>query len=59
MSVANTSLPESRLSITRPATLTDVSVSVPGSSPAPDALTSAAEWVRSKRYGYGCTPVGA
>ena len=55
--VANTSLPVSRLSITRPATATATSVSVPGAEVGAElARTSAALWVRSKRYGYGSTP---
>ena len=49
-------LPVSRLSITRPPIDTAVSVSSPGPRSAPSARTSAALWVRSKRYGYGWRP---
>ncbi len=54
--VANTSLPESRSNMIRPATATASSVSVPGSSSPHPARTWLTVWVRSNRYGYGLPP---
>ena len=54
--VAKISLPESRLSMMRPATETASSVSTPGSNSPQFARNSASVCERSNRYGYGFCP---
>ena len=54
--VAKINLPGSRSSMTRPATRTRSSVSVPASRPPHVDRTSASVCERSKRYGYGSVP---